>query len=56
MVDAWVNPSLRVFEAVQELVDLSNKNFTGSVTIHFQDGIAREIEQHTRKRLKKKQD
>ena len=52
-VDAWVNPSPKVFEAIQELIDLSNQNFTGSVTIHFQDGIVRESEKYTRKRFKK---
>ena len=43
----------RLFPAVQEVVDRANHNFTGSITIHFQDGNVREIEQHTRKRLKK---
>lgn len=32
---------------------LALEKYTGSITTHFQEGIAQEIEQHTRKRLKK---
>ena len=42
-------------EALQELARKSFDKFTGSVVLHFQDGVALDVETRTKRRLKRPQ-
>jgi len=46
----FFNP--RTGDALREIVTLSMDKFTGSVTIHFQEGIEQQIETHTKSERK----
>ena len=47
-------PDLQITEALSRLFDISLDRFTGRVVIHFQNGVAMELEPTSRLRRKKK--
>ena len=40
-------------KAVAEVAEKAREKFSGSITIHFKEGIAQQVETHTRKNLNK---
>lgn len=45
----------RTQEALEELRAKAERRYTGSITVHLQEGIAQQLEFHSRRKLTKQQ-